>query len=93
MKQQHTKQPKTKADKGSDVVTMDRQRVIFRNTNGLYNFAPIPADSYFSKLACETCGDKLYGQRQDFSATVGKKHTCDRVVIACCTECYVHLFT
>jgi hypothetical protein len=76
----------------TDLPTADRTKAIAENMDGLYNFSPLATEPYFSKMACETCGTKLYGNRHDFSATIGKRHDCRRQIVSCCVDCFMYLF-
>ena len=66
----------------------------------LYNFSCItgfnPADllnPFFSKIPCDACGSKLFGDRHHCSATQGKPHISPRKKLEVCVDCYEYFFT
>ena len=71
----------------------DRQKIIDNQLVGLYNFAPLQKEPYFSWSACECCKSKLGGERYVFSATVGKAHNNEHTEISCCVDCFMYLFS
>lgn len=63
-----------------------------------YNFSPIIdldnelLDPFFSSFACQTCGDKLAGDRYYCMATIGKAHIGVREKLEICVDCYQYYF-
>ena len=64
--------------------------IIRDNLLNVHNLS-IPADcaSYFGKLACDTCGDSLAGDRYKIDATDNK--TGGQVGFVVCIDCYGYL--
>ena len=63
-----------------------------------YNFSPVMdldnelLDPFFSRFACQTCGDKLAGDRYYCTAAIGKAHTGPREKLEICTDGYQYYF-
>ena len=70
----------------------ERTNKIYWHLTGMFNFAPVAKEPFFSKSPCECCKSKLGGERYEFTATVGKKHTDKRELIVCCVDCYMVIF-
>lgn len=50
-------------------------------------------EPFFSCFACQTCGNKLHGNRYYCTATIGKAHTNPREKLEICTDCFQYFFT
>ena len=70
-----------------------RGRIIHDNLQGIYNLTLLPDDSVFSKLPCDGCKDKLFGNRHKAIGTIGKKHNTDRIDLLFCEDCALWLFS
>lgn len=71
----------------------ERREKIYWHLVGIYNLAPSAVLSYFGKAPCECCKSELAGDRYEFTGTVGKKYTNERIEVICCVDCYLYLFS
>ena len=71
----------------------ERKDKIYWHLVGIYNFSPAAKEPFFGKAPCPCCRSELAGDRYEFTGTVGKKHSGERITEVCCVDCFEYLFT